>query len=55
MNWQLWRQDDNGQRFLAGTCFTGEEAETRMAELMQGHHNQTYWICNKADSATPEN
>lgn len=54
MNWQLWRQDDNGQRFLVDTYSTRGDAETRMAELMQGHHKQTYWISNEADPSTTE-
>jgi hypothetical protein len=50
MNCQLWRQDDNDQRFLVDRYSTREEAETRMAELMQGHHKQTYWISREADT-----
>jgi hypothetical protein len=44
MQWQLWRQDDNGNRFLVGGFATRELAERRMAELTQGSHKQTYWI-----------
>ena len=50
MNWKLWRQDDNGHRFLVDTYSSREEAETRMAELTVGHHKQTYWVCEEADT-----
>jgi hypothetical protein len=49
-NWQLWRQDDNGHRFLVGTYPTKEAAESRLAELTFGHHKQTYWVCKEADT-----
>lgn len=44
MRYELWRQDDNGNRFLVG-CF-GElpAAETRLGELTRTPHKQTYWI-----------
>jgi hypothetical protein len=49
-NWQLWRQDDNGHHFLVGTYPTKEAAESRMAELTGGHHKQTYWVSEEADT-----
>lgn len=52
MAWQLWRQDDNGNRVLIDTYATREAAEIRMKELMQGHHKQTYWI--SCDSIEPK-
>ena len=48
-NWQLWRQDDNGHRFLVGTYPTKEAADSRLAELTVGHHKQTYWVCKEAE------
>ena len=48
--WQLWRQDDNGQRFLVGAFGTLAAAEVRMAELMRGHHKQTYWVSEEAET-----
>jgi len=44
MTWQLWRQDDNGNRFLVAVYPTRELAELRLAELTRGKHKQTYWI-----------
>ena len=55
MTWQLWRQDDNGNRFLLGDFATRELAERRMGELTQGHHKQIYWIsetCEQGQSDT---
>ena len=44
MTWQLWRQDDNGNRFLIGSYPLQEAAEAKMAEMTRCHHKQTYWI-----------
>ena len=44
--WQLWRQDDNGIRFLAGEFATRESAESRLAGLTRSPHKQIYWICD---------
>lgn len=44
MIWQLWRQDDNGHRFLVGEYEDRTTAEVRMAELMTCHNKQTYWV-----------
>ncbi|MCM2265209.1 MAG: hypothetical protein NDI73_08445 [Desulfuromonadales bacterium] len=44
MPFELWRQDDNGQRFLVGCYRNFDEAESRLAELTRVQHKQTYWI-----------
>lgn len=44
MSFELWRQDDNGQRFLVGRYRNLDEAESRLAELTRVQHKQTYWI-----------
>ena len=44
MPFELWRQDDHGQRFLVGRFPTLDEAERRLAELTRSQHKQTYWI-----------
>ena len=54
MAWQLWRQDDNGQRFLVGTFSTRELAEVRIAELCRCPHKQTYWVSEEGVSGFPE-
>ena len=49
MQFRLWRQDDNGNRFLVGCWPDLAAAEARLAELARVPHKQTYWI-----SAAPE-
>uniref|UniRef100_A0A831TXA1 SPOR domain-containing protein n=1 Tax=Geobacter metallireducens TaxID=28232 RepID=A0A831TXA1_GEOME len=44
MTFDLWRQDDNGNRFLVGTFADQAAAERRLAELTRIQHKQTYWI-----------
>jgi hypothetical protein len=44
LKFQLWRQDDNGNRFQVGTFPDQGGAEKRLAELMLNPHKQTYWI-----------
>jgi hypothetical protein len=44
MRFELWRQDDNGNRFLVGAFIDRAEAEKRLAELTRNPHKQTYWI-----------
>ncbi len=44
MPFELWRQDDNGNRFLIDTFDTRRAAEKRLAELTRIPHKQTYWI-----------
>lgn len=44
MPWRLWRQDDNGNRFLVGEYNRKSDAETQLAELTRHIHKQTYWL-----------
>lgn len=44
MTWEVWRQDDNGNKFLVGTFPAKNLAEERLAELTRCLHKQTYWI-----------
>jgi len=44
MSWKLWRQDDNGNRFLVGDFTDRNAAEQRLAELTQSQHKQTCWL-----------
>jgi hypothetical protein len=47
-NWQLWRQDDNGNRFLVAEFDSREAAELRLAELTRSQHRQIYWTSESA-------
>jgi hypothetical protein len=43
--WELWRQDDNGNRFLVSTHPDEAAARLRLDEFESGVvHKQTYWI-----------
>jgi hypothetical protein len=52
VKWQLWRQDDNGNRFLVEEFVARSDAERRMAELMHSLHKQTYWISGSGETDT---
>jgi len=41
---ELWRQDDNGGRFLVGRYLRRAEAEAKLGALSRGAHKQFYWI-----------
>ena len=49
MTFELWRQDDNGNRFLVDSFNERSAAEKRLAELTRCRHKQTYWIKERAD------
>ena len=43
--WELWRQDDNGNRYLVSAHPDEPAARRHLAELESGViHKQTYWI-----------
>ncbi len=44
MGWQLWRQDDNGNRFLVGVYATSGLAEAKLSDLTRIQHKLTYWV-----------
>ena len=50
MKFELWRQDDNGNRFLVGSYPDRPVAEGRLAELTRSLHKQTYWIAVQGDA-----
>lgn len=47
MSYELWRQDDNGNRFLIGCYADRGAAEAHLAELSRVLHKQIYWIDEK--------
>ena len=42
--YELWRQDDNGVRYLVGVFGNRGTAEQSLARLTRTPHKQTYWI-----------
>jgi hypothetical protein len=44
MNWEVWRQDDNGNRFLVSSGHTRDHAEEVAAEFEARGHKQWYWV-----------
>ncbi len=50
-SFDLWRQDDNGNRFLIGSFAERADAELRLAELTRALHKQTYWITENEGAA----
>lgn len=49
LQFELWRQDDNGNRFLVGPFVDRAAAERRLVELTGNPHKQTYWITEKTE------
>jgi hypothetical protein len=43
--WEVWRQDDNGNRYLVSTHADEPAARRRLADMESGVlHKQTYWV-----------
>ena len=56
MRFSLWRQDDNGNRFLMESFTERNAAEARQAKLNRSLHKQIYWISeNGAESDEARN
>lgn len=53
MPYELWRQDDNGNRFLIATYVDRAAAEQCLAKLTRSAHKQTYWITEQ-QTMSPE-
>ncbi|HTJ66068.1 MAG TPA: hypothetical protein VL551_00940 [Actinospica sp.] len=46
--WEVWRQDDNGNRYLVSAHEDEAAARARAAELESGVvHKQTYWVTER--------
>jgi hypothetical protein len=43
-DWELWRQDDNGNRFVVGRFHTAEAADAEQRRFEALAHKQTYWV-----------
>jgi len=53
MSFELWRQDDNGNRLLIGCYADRSAAEAQLARLTRVLHKQIYWIEEKTDAERP--
>jgi hypothetical protein len=42
--WELWRQDDNGNRFLVSAGHSRAEADRLAADFEARGHKQMYWV-----------
>jgi hypothetical protein len=42
--WEVWRQDDNGNRAVIQTFRSKAAAECLVEAFEAKHHKQTYWI-----------
>jgi hypothetical protein len=42
--WIVWRQDDNGNRFVVARRESREEAAELAATMEARGHKQTYWV-----------
>jgi hypothetical protein len=42
--WTVWREDDNGRRFIVRTVLTYDEALALVASLEARVHKQFYWL-----------
>ena len=42
--WTVWRQDDNGNRYVVSRHDTQAEAESVAAEMEARGHKQVYWV-----------
>jgi len=49
MIFELWRQDDNGNRILIGCYADRSAAEMQLVRLTHVLHKQIYWIDEKTD------
>ncbi|HEX2080024.1 MAG TPA: hypothetical protein VHG08_20060 [Longimicrobium sp.] len=51
--WELWRQDDNGNRFLVARFGSADAAEAEQRRFEALGHKQTYWV-ERVDPLAPE-
>jgi 8-oxo-dGTP diphosphatase len=42
--WELWRQDDNGNRFRGARFGTRRAADAEQQAFEARGHKQTYWV-----------
>lgn len=44
MMWEIWRQDDNGNRFLVDRFPSRQLARDKIEQLTRSPHKQFYWL-----------
>lgn len=54
MPFDLWRQDDNGNRFLVDTFADRTAAEEKLRWLTRSVHKQTWWISERPETPDKE-
>jgi hypothetical protein len=54
MRFELWRQDDNGNRFLVGAWPERAPAEKMLEELARHPHKQMYWIVGRSTESSSD-
>ena len=42
--WELWRQDDNGNRAIIDKYDSEEKANKVLIEFEESKHKQVYWV-----------
>jgi hypothetical protein len=42
--WTVWRQDDNGRRYIVEHHADQADAESQAAEMEARGHKQLYWV-----------
>jgi len=42
--WTVWRQDDNGHRFVVAHHADRQSAEAQAAQMQARGHKQLYWV-----------
>jgi hypothetical protein len=45
--WVVWRQDDNGNRFVVSRHDTRDQAEAVAARFEARGHKQLYWVAEE--------
>lgn len=50
-DWELWRQDDNGNRFLVARFASRAAADDEQRRFEALGHKQTYWVQPRPGSA----
>lgn len=52
--WELWRQDDNGNRFRIGRFATEARADAEQRRFEALAHKQIYWVERREDGGGDE-